>query len=223
MGNTEAISAMKRDVWDQAWALALPVVDEHKRPIGRLVPVGKWILDDPEKIEAIRDWRQKAMRMFLTQFESTAEKTRTYLRDLSVAQPDRLLFLIHDESERFVGHIGLSGVTETESELDNLMRGVSGGHPRLVYHCELALLDWSFQALGLSRNRLRALSYNRMVLALHEEVGYSVTGQIPLKKREQDGTVFHDPATPSEANVRYFCTNLLLTREVFYEKAVWLA
>lgn len=220
---TTTVQSMKCDSYAAARALALPVFNAERVQIGELVPVGRWMLDDHDKIAAMASWRQRAMRMFLTQFNSTAEGTANYLRKLAVPEPDRLLFLLLDEEQRFVGHLGLAAVGDGSAELDNLMRGVGGSDPRLVYFAELALLDWAFSTLGVTRSAVQVLSYNWMVLALHEEVGYVVAEQLPLFKSEQDGVITHRTVAAADSNVRYTDTRMLLSRQALYARAPWLA
>lgn len=222
MNYINAISLMKKSSFEEAFASRIFVSDKERNVIGSLVPVGEWILADEAKIELIRLWRQRTMRMFLTQFESTFEKTFGYLKNLSIGQQGRLFFLLYDDKNRFVGHIGIAGVDGEKGELDNLVRGVDGGHPRLVYFAEVALLHWCFQNLGIVESDVRVLSYNWLVLALHEEVGYKQTENIPLKKVTQEGVTFHEVTNTDESNVKYSCTKMLLTKDVFYEINDWV-
>jgi len=184
--------------------------------------VGDWILDDKDKIELIRSWRQRTMRMFLTQFESTYEKTFGYLKNLSIAQEGRIFFLIYDSDNRCIGHMGITNVDGKTGELDNLMRGVEGGDPRLVYFAEIALLDWCFKNLEITESDVRVLSFNWLVISLHEEVGYVHKEKIPLKRNTKDGVTFHDVVGESESNVKYACVKMLLKKEVFYESNSWI-
>ncbi len=216
------ISSMKKSSFEEAFAARVVVLDKEQNVIGALVPVGEWILADEAKIEQIRLWRQRTMRMFLTQFESTFEKTFGYLQNLSINQQGRIFFLLYDDKNRFVGHIGIAGVDGKNGELDNLVRGVDGGHPRLVYFAEVALLNWCFQNLGIVESDVRVLSYNWLVLSLHEEVGYKYTENIPLKKITKDDGIFHEATSTDDANVKYSCTKMLLTKDVFYEINNWL-
>ena len=172
MDYRNSISSMKRSTFSEALQLSIDVFDKSKNAVGKLVPVGDWILDDKDKIELIRSWRQRTMRMFLTQFESTYEKTYGYLKNLTIAQEGRIFFLIYDADNRLIGHMGIADVDGNTGELDNLMRGVEGGDPRLVYFAEIALLDWCFKNLGIKESDVRVLSYNWLVTSLHEEVGY---------------------------------------------------
>ncbi|MFN5059367.1 MAG: hypothetical protein ACK5GU_05530 [Chloroflexota bacterium] len=222
MNYINVISLMKKSSFEEAFSSRVSVFDKERNVIGFLVPVGEWILSDEVKIEQIRLWRQRTMRMFLTQFESTFEKTFGYLKNLSIEQQGRMFFLLYDDKHRFVGHIGIAGVDGKRGELDNLVRGVDGGNPRLVYFAEVALLHWCFQNLGIVESDVRVISYNWLVLSLHEEIGYQHIENIPLKKITKDGVVFHEPTNTDEANVNYSCTKMLLNKDVFYEINDWV-
>jgi|LauGreDrversion4_2_1035121.scaffolds.fasta_scaffold52580_2 hypothetical protein len=222
MSYRELIASMKKSSRNEAQEVSLEVFNQDKKIIGRLVPVGQWILDDHEKIELIRSWRQRAMRMFLTQFESTVEKTRSYLENLSVFQEGRILFLLFDAEDRFVGHLGVANIDGKTGELDNLMRGLEGGDPRLIYFSELALLDWYFKNLDVAESYVRVLSYNWLVISLHEEVGYVLYQSLPLRRHVKDGVTFHDVSTELESNVKYSCLNMRLERDSFYQVNSWL-
>ncbi len=118
---TEA-TRLKSDTLQGALANAIPILRGLDQ-LGQLVPVGDWILTDDELISRLALWRARAMDMFLAQFESTAAKTKVYLREYSIARDDRILFMIETE-EGFVGHIGLANIEDSTAEIDNVMRGV---------------------------------------------------------------------------------------------------
>lgn len=222
MDYRNSISSMKRSTFGEALKLSIDVFDKRKNIIGKLVPVGDWILDDKDKIELIRSWRQRTMRMFLTQFESTYEKTFVYLKNLSIAQEGRIFFLIYDTDNRFIGHLGIAAVDGKTGELDNLMRGVEGGDPRLVYFAEIAFLDWCFKNLGITESDVKVLSYNWLVISLHEEVGYVHKEKFPLNKKTKDGVTIHDTVGDSESNVKYTRVRMLLKKEEFYISNNWI-
>ncbi len=212
------LARLKTATREAAAALALPLHNRTGALVGGLLPIGPWLLDDAAQIAAISAWRQRAMRMFLTQFQATPENTRRYLETMSIGEAGRLLWLILDEGGRCIGHIGLSGATAADggrAELDNLMRGVDGGDPGLIQLAEVALLRWAFDVLGLRHIDLRAVSYNWMVMALHEEVGFQATRQAPLHKRSDNGITWHDECAAALANVRYHCTHMALDRTRF--------
>ena len=223
MNYKKVIFDLKCQSFSEANIKAIPVLNMNGIKLGKLVPVGLWITDDIKKIELICAWRQRNMRMFLTQFESTFDRTLGYLKNLSIARDSCILFLIYDISDRLVGHMGIANVDGNSGELDNLMRGVDGGDPRLIYFSEIALLDWCFKTLGINQSDVRFLSYNWLVLSLHEEVGYSFVNNSPLKKYEKDSIIFHDVVAKSESNVNYGSVKMLLKKDDFYKNAYWLS
>jgi hypothetical protein len=216
------ISSMKKNSFEEAFLLRIFVLDSERNNVGYLVPVGNWILSDELKIEQIRLWRQRTMRMFLTQFESSFDKTLGYLKNLSIEQKGRIFFLLYDDKDQFVGHMGIANVDGNKGELDNLMRGINGGHPRLVYFAEVALLNWCFNNLEISESDVRVISYNWLTLALHEEVGYKLSENIPLKKILKDGCVFHETTEREKTNVKYSCAKMVVSKQRFYEVNNWL-
>ncbi len=193
----------------------LPVLDEQGRCIGRLVPVGPWILEDAACIGRLTQWRKTFSRMFLTQFEATPSGTRAYLKDVAVGDDSRILFLIEDEEGTVVGHVGLAQVNPESFELDYLIRGRSGGHPRLVYHAEVALLRWGFEVLDIPRCEVGVLSFNWMVVDLHQSVGFEQKARIPLRKIAQDGMVRHEllAGQAQASNVAYSYLRMGLDRQ----------
>jgi RimJ/RimL family protein N-acetyltransferase len=209
------IRALKCDTHEQALARALPI-EADGAVIGSLVPIGPWILSDAHHIDLICQWRQAAMKMFMAQFESTPERTRHYLEQRSVGEPDRILFFIHDADERCVGHGGFSGIGEDTAELDNLMRGVGGGHPALIQHAERTLLAWLFDQMGSSEITARVLSYNWLVIELHERLGFRRRTSLPLRKTTHEGGLtLLEPCDSDQANVRHTCLELVLDRSSF--------
>lgn len=205
------IQALKRDSLVDARAHRIPI-ETDGAVIGSLVPIGPWILTDAHHIGLICQWRQAAMKMFMAQFDSTPERTRHYLEQRSVGEADRILFFIHDADDRCVGHGGFSGIGEDAAELDNLMRGVGGGHPTLIQHAERTLLAWLFAQMGSAEITARVLSYNWLVIELHERLGFRRRASLPLKKTAfDDGLTLLVPCEPEQANVRHTCIELALS------------
>ena len=155
MGYREVIALMKCDDFADADARAIPVFNSERKYVGRLIPVGNWLLNDDEKIELIRAWRQRTMRMFLTQFEATFCGTYEYLKSRAIGQEGRLLFMLYDDADKLIGHMGVTDVDESSGELGEIIRGIAGGDPRLIYFAEKALLNWCFKELEISQSHVR--------------------------------------------------------------------
>ena len=216
------IANMKRQTFAEAEAEAIPIRDMNGASMGKLVPVGGWILQDNETIELIGAWRQRFMSKFMTQFESTYDRTQYYLLNIAIAKEDRLFFMTYDEAGRLVGHLGIADVGGNSFELDNWVRGAEVGDRRFMHFVEVSLLDWCFQKLGIGESVTRVFSDNLRVIALHEEVGFSAEQTYPLRKEKNGDLISHTVVEPGASNVAYGLTKLLLSKEKFYERASWL-
>jgi RimJ/RimL family protein N-acetyltransferase len=190
--------------------------------IGGLLPIGAWILERPDLIEAMTGWRERNRKMFFTQFPTSAERTRGYLSNAILASSNRLLDLICDEGGEPVGQIGLTNIADRSAELDNLLRGRSGGHPRLIHYAELAFLGWAFSSLDLRTITARFFSYNWMVQELHETVGFGDPVRSPLCKRVDIDLVSHGVCSPEMSNVDYDLIEMRLDRDEFFRLHVFL-
>jgi len=188
------LNQYKAASFDDAVALQLPV-DANLS----LVPVGPWILEEPDLVAKMAAWRGAAMAMFFAQFESTPSKTLGYLRGASLGQANRLLFMIVEDGQ-IVGHLGFSNVTSETAELDNVMRGMRSENPLVMQLAINALVDWGFGALGLNSVILKVSSINARAIALYERCGFTVTSSVGLRRVERDGEVVLTECTDTEAD-----------------------
>lgn len=207
------LSELKSATLEEAKLQAIPI-EFQGQSLGSLVPVGPWILGVSDLICQISAWRCRAMRMFLIQFDSTPSKTEDYLLKFSVGQRDRILFMIEAEGS-FVGHIGLAKITDTSAELDNLMRGSTGGSSELMKASERTLIRWAFMELGLQALQLRILSYNIFAKVIHEEMGFQTFQRSNLRRVFQDEMTTLEECSEQAANVAFTCDHMILSREVF--------
>lgn len=220
MSATGEIKNLKRASLAEAKDASFPVFDGNHSLIGHLVPIGEWVFDHMDIVEKICNWRQKAMRFYLSQFNSSVERTEAYLRQLSILEPGRVLFLIFSDDESIIGHIGVKDVDGRTGGVDNAMRGRAGGHTQLVYFCEQTILKWCFETLQLSLVHLEVLSYNAMSIELHEQFGFTTESTSSLHKDNHSGEIVHRSVPPSDANVDYTCNRMTLTRERFISSTV---
>ena len=128
------ITSMKADSFDKALSNALSIFDSKKNEIGKLVPIGNWIVTDKKKIENLSTWRQKNMKFFFSQFISSYKRTLWYIKNFSIEKNNRIFFLIYDDKNELIGHIGLADIEKNFGVLDNLIRGVDKGNPKLIFY-----------------------------------------------------------------------------------------
>ncbi len=160
------VNDLKQPSFEAASGFALQVSESVM-----LVPVGEWVYLQSELIEQMASWRQENMAMFCAKFDSTAAKTLNYLTNASIGQSNRILFLIF-ESNRMVGHLGLSKITSSTAELDNVMRGSSVQTRALMQLCIARLSSWAREQLGLASLSLQVLDVNQRAIDLYERCGF---------------------------------------------------
>ena len=199
------IKDFKTYSFDSARLKALAIHDENLAVVGHLIPVGLWIETHSHLITNISEWRARDMKNYLIQFDSTFEKTKAYLMERSIKQTDRLLFLIFDVAENFIGHLGLSKVSEVTAELDNLMRGNPGGPKNFMELAEKTVIEFAFEELQVKCISLRVLSFNFLAISIHQRLGFVLSEREFLKKKIEDGEVRYEPATREESDVNFTC------------------
>jgi|TARA_B110000858_G_scaffold176958_1_gene211508 hypothetical protein len=216
------IISMKADSFDDALSNALPIFDSKKNEIGKLIPIGNWILTHTKKIENLSVWRQKNMKFFFSQFNSSCKRTLWYIKNLSIEKNNRIFFLIYTNNHKLIGHIGLAEIEKNFATMDNMVRGEEGGDPKLMYYSMIAIINWSFKILNIENLYGRIISYNWLTIFLYEEISFKIIERIPLKKIEENGEINHKDVDSSESNVRYFCTKVLLKKKDFYKNINWI-
>lgn len=207
------LDALKKDTFIEALGCSLGVVDDANNKIAELVPIGNWALDDSELLSSFAAWRQRFMRFFLTQFTASKESTSGYLKKLSIDQGNRIFFAIY-VNDILVGHIGLSNITDSSAELDNIIRGVSGGHADLMYFSEKKLLDWAFTKLKVKTIDAQVMSKNFMALSLHERFGFKLKERHNLKKITNESSICYE-VCDKEATEKFFLDIIEVTKKDF--------
>jgi RimJ/RimL family protein N-acetyltransferase len=141
------------------------------------MPVTNALAASPEIIEHLFRWRQVHMESFVTVFTPWIEKTRHYLSSFSLPDPARALFMLCDRNHRFVGHIGLCGITPLTAEIDNVIRGEPPPAPKFMASALLTVLRWTFKELDIPSANLHVLSNNRRAIELYRIVGFIETSR----------------------------------------------
>ncbi len=168
---------------------SIPIYSDEKKELGSLVLIDKNLVNDQIIIDALTRWRQKYMKFFLTQFNATSDRTKSWLSQTIIPAYDRLFFLIYDDQKQLIGNFGLCNISSTQVELDNLIRGEKGGDTRLIYYSEIALLSWVYLSLDVPRANLHVFSNNLKTISLHESVGFNIERSHRLTRIMHNGEV----------------------------------
>ena len=157
---------------------------------------------------------EKLLCGFFEQFNASKESTAVYLKNLSIGQNNRIFFAIYVE-ETLIGHIGLNNITADEAELDNIIRGVSGGHPDVMYFSEKTLLSWAFENLKVFRDKAQVMSKNFMAVSLHERFGFNLKERHFLKKVVRESSFSLETCERNSATENFFLDVMEVSRGEF--------
>lgn len=211
------LSALKVDNFEQATLLSVPVFDNSDNLIAKLIPIGEWALEDSSLIQKFTRWRKVYMRFFLSQFEATEQRTKSYLEDQVIMQDDRVLFAIY-ANDTLTGHIGICNITDSSAELDNMIRGASGSNVDLMFYVERSCLQWAYKHLGVDTILARVISNNFLAKLLHERFGFILEKSTPLLKKMDKNTVTYEPCLDKYATEPFFLETMSLSRFRFSSK-----
>ena len=200
------------------------ITNDTREVIGYLIPVGPELARQNGLAAILCGWRQKMMRYYLTQFKASPERTLTWLQQTVVLDDTRLLFLITTAEGKMIGHIGLCNISGQSVELDNLVRGERGGHPRLIFYAEVAVLDWAICILQLKKLYLCQFTDNNFGTALHNSIGFYEDASWKIIRSELNGECQHEilyEEAPAKGERGYM--RMVLDIEEYRKNFPWLA
>ena len=231
--NYKIITNMKKNSFSEAMTQSLPIINLKNKTIGKLVPVGKWILSDDKKIKNLTQWKKKYIKCFFSQYKPTIERTFWYLNNFSIKKNNRIFFLIFTNKNEFIGHIGLAGIEKRIATLDNLIRGVSKGNSKLIHFSIFTILDWFFKNFETKKISGKIISYNSVSVSLLKKIGFRIKEKTPLKKIKEINYIKinknnkvkieginHIDTNLSDSNVKYVSIKILLDKNEFYKKNI---
>lgn len=200
----------------------IPIINRDNNHIGALACVDRDFASNIEIISALTDWRRQYMHYFLTQFEASDLRTKLWLENTVIPSHDRIFFVILLISGDLIGNSGICNMTSTSGELDNLIRGRKGGHPKLIYYSEIALLSWMFGYLDYQMSNLHVFSNNFPTIKLHTSVGFKISDNIKITQRKSPGLIEHLLNSDEGDSVSYSYLEMSLYRDKFLELHPWV-
>lgn len=138
-------------------------------------------------IQKLSNWRAVNSQWFANIFKVTTERTKKWLRDLVINNPDRILFAIEDNNGKIYGHLGFYRYRawDNSCELDNVVRGIRG-FPRLMTDSVNRLIKWGFENLGIDVLYLTTFDDNLRAINLYKRCGFKKIRKIPLVKMRKN-------------------------------------
>lgn len=176
---------------DPAAAYRIPIYNKLGDKLGSMRVIDKSAAADPEIVDCLTRWRNQASSGFLTQFEATAERTKTWLDTVVIPPEDRILFMVLDPDGSYIGHGGICNLSGSSAELDNFIRGERGADPGLMAMFEVALLRWIWNTLGVHCAVLYVFSNNWIPISNHQSLGFRIDQKHKLSMVSEDNTRRH--------------------------------
>jgi len=166
---------------------------------GCLIPLSYLHLEDEQLVVKLGAWRAAASYAYPTRFPVTNEGTKRWMKLGVLDKEDRLLFLIHDEFGRAVGHAGFANGLNEQGllELDNILRGESFARKGIISEAIIALQNWGKNVLFADGFYLRVLASNTHAVNFYDKLGYVEVERDPLKMVVEEGI---EKLVPSNAN-----------------------
>jgi perosamine synthetase len=133
-------------------------------------------------IVKLATWRRRAADGFTSLFEVTEEGTRAWAGRLH-ARSDRVLFLVRYDGVP-AGQLGLSefDFATRSCEVWDVIRGDPSAPRGMMGVALAALLQWTYDVLGVATIRLRVLADATRAIALYHRAGFVAERLVPLHR-----------------------------------------
>lgn len=141
---------------------------------GCLIPLSYIHLKDNKLVLKLADWRKAASYAFPTRFQVTFEGTLRWMKSGVLDKEDRILFLIYDELNTLIGHVGFANGYHEKNliEIDNILRGENIGRKGIMQEALNAMINWANTVLFVDGFFLRVLESNIHAVNFYKKMGY---------------------------------------------------
>ena len=191
----------------------LHLFGEDGQPVGLMSPLTECHIDKMDLIEKMTDWRNENMAKFLTHFEATTARTRSWIENILLKKPGQMLWLIYDQENRLVGHFGFKNLTVNSVLLDNAIRGERHGHPKLFVFAGKSLVKWLWENTFVSRIDGVVMADNVSAIMMNRQIGFQGWKRHPLIKRViQDTIHWHTGEEGGNSPDGHYCFNIFIER-----------
>ena len=143
----------------------------------KLVPLTKPYLKRKDSLALITEWRKKYNKFFFSDFEPTIEKTKIWLESSFLSSSKNLFFLLIFQEE-LIGHYAFKNLNNDSVFLDNLVKGIHGGHAKIIETTVLKLIDWLFDNFSINQVDGTVLADNPYAIMSNKKIGFDFSEKI---------------------------------------------
>lgn len=185
----------------EAYLRAIPILMD-----GYLLPVCQAHVCDEDLLQKLTEWRNINVNVYPTQFTATLESTRAWMKDRLLAVPDRMLFLVVDNTGKVIGHIGFNGCDNNEQlfEIDNVVRGVNGIGNGLIAKAMNSLIEWARKTINVNGFFLRVMEDNSKAIAFYSRNSFIEESRVPLIRESKGEIISYREAKEGEKPSKHF-------------------
>jgi RimJ/RimL family protein N-acetyltransferase len=177
----------------------------------------KVVDDSNETISLLTEWRKKSKDMFATNFKMSNNRTKNWIQQNILKNPDCILFMIYVNNKK-VGNVAVDLFNEklNSVELDNYMKDPTYDFPGMMTVVDKVFLKWIFEELKISKITTKIFADNYKMLNIHIRCGgWNITNVIPFKMINTiDGWTWKETKLQSNE----FAERYMNVLEVKYEK-----
>ena len=185
---TEQLIEFVDDAKTSLTRLQIPILDEEGLEVGILRPINKHDLENPKLVNALTDWRNANMEMFLTNFKATPERTLKYLEKIVSKHSNQTLFVIFEGSE-LVGQVGWKDLCDQSAIMDNGMKGARTKNPKILIYAHQTLANWLFENSQIDYILGWLFTDNIPGIMMNKKIGWDQWIKYPLIKKIVEGEV----------------------------------
>ena len=193
--------------------ILIPILDADENTIGFLHPItADFDRTIPNCVQLLDRWREDNPTLSPSRFPITHERKRRWVMDLIVNNDRRILFMLQDLRDQYIGHIGFTNIDSEHrfAEVDMVLRGEPTEHTRFMHHAMEALVEWGKQELLLKHIDLVVLPHNDRAISFYSRCGFQNDGFIPLVKIEANGEVSWERCPKSTFTSEYYFIHMTL-------------
>lgn len=183
---------------------------------GWLAPVCHFLMKNPEVPKLLSSWRKENVSAFFSIFRVNENSTKIWLNNILLKSDDRLLFLVMNNSNEYVGHIGFSNCINdsSEMELDSVLKGVAG-NLGIMQNALYSMIIWAQQNITPKSIFLNVFKRNARAISMYENIGFLIEYEYPLfcNKMQNDIVRFESVANNLNQKPDEFAVRMRLTSE----------
>lgn len=185
----------------EAYLRAIPIEGD-----GYLLPLCKVHIHDEELLNKLAEWRNTNVEAYPTQFKATLDSTRAWIKDRLLAVPDRILYLVVNNTGGVIGHIGFNGCLNDnyQFEIDNVVRGVNDVHRGLFSKAIFSLIEWARTTINVEGFFLRVMEDNTKAINFYKRNSFVEEGRTPLVLESKGDFVTYREAKAGEEKTKDF-------------------